>query len=87
MVGVSYLLSQALAGFAIALLLPAAVGLAAGETTAARAFLLIAALLGFVAAAVIFALRGRARAIGRVGSYVLIVAVWTDPAGDCSACR
>ncbi len=80
MVGVSYLLSQALAGFAIALLLPAAVGLAAGETTAARAFLLIAALLGFVAAAVIFALRGRVRAIGRVGSYVLIVAVWTIPA-------
>ena len=79
MAALFYLLSQALSGFAIALLLPAAVGFAAGENAAARAFLLVAGLLGFVATAVIFALRGRSRDIGRVGSYVLVIAVWAIP--------
>ncbi|HET7714247.1 MAG TPA: potassium transporter TrkG [Bauldia sp.] len=79
MLGVFYLLSQALAGFAAALLLPAGIGFATGETDTANAFLLMAALLGFVAAAVIFALRGRTPKIRRVEGFMLVVAVWTIP--------
>jgi trk system potassium uptake protein TrkH len=79
MVGLFYLLSQALAGFAAALLLPGAIALAEGESSAADAFLLTAALTGFLATAVIFALRGRLREIGRVASYVLLLAVWIVP--------
>lgn len=76
MVGVLHLLSQALAGFALALLPPAVVAFAAGERPAANAFILTAALLGFLAAAAVFALRGQARAISRAGSYVLVLAIW-----------
>lgn len=76
MVGVFHLLSQALAGFALAMLLPAVVAFAAGETPAANAFVLTAGLLGFLAAAAIFALRGRTRTISRAGSYVLVLAIW-----------
>jgi trk system potassium uptake protein TrkH len=76
MVGVSYLLSQALVGLALAMLLPAVVAFAAGEAPAGNAFVLTAILLGFLAAALMLALRGRARAIGRVGSYVLVLAIW-----------
>lgn len=76
MVGVYYLLSQALMGFALAMLLPAVVAFAVGETPAGNAFVLTATLLGFFAAAMIFALRGRTRAISRVGSFVLVLAIW-----------
>ncbi len=76
MVGVFYLLSQALLGFALAMLLPAAVAFAAGEVPAGNAFVLTATLLGFFTATVIFALRGRTRTISRVGSYMLVLAVW-----------
>lgn len=79
MVGLFYLLSQVLAGFALALLLPGGIALAVGESRAADAFLLTAALTGFLAAAVVFALHGRLREIGRVGSYVLLLAVWIVP--------
>jgi len=76
MVGVFYLLSQALMGFALAMLLPAAVAFAMREAPAGNAFVLTAGLLGFVAAALILALRGRRRAISRVGSYILVLAIW-----------
>lgn len=79
MAGVFYLLSQALAGFALALALPALIGFATGEAGSARAFLFTGLLLGFLAAAVIFGLRDRVRDIGRVGSYVLVVGAWTIP--------
>ena len=56
MVGVFYLLSQALMGFALAMLLPAAVAFAAGEVPAGTAFVLTAGLVGFAAAALILAI-------------------------------
>ncbi len=76
MVGVLFLLSQALLGFALAMLVPAMVAFAADETPAFRAFLLTATLLGFSAAALILALRGQTRVVGRVGSYLLALALW-----------
>lgn len=79
MIGVFHLLAQALAGFAGAMLLPAAIALATGERHSAAVFLVVAGLIGFLAGAAHFALRGRRRNLDRVAGYVLVVAIWVVP--------
>jgi len=76
MLGVFHLLSQALGWLAAATVLPALIGFAVGDRHAGNAFLLVAVMLGFLAGAIIFALRGRRLGLTRVGSYVLILAMW-----------
>ncbi len=79
MIGVFHLLAQALAGFAVTLLVPAAIGFATGERHSASVFLVVAGLVGFLAGAAHFALRGRTRSLDRVAGYVLVVAIWVVP--------
>ncbi|MCP4383195.1 MAG: TrkH family potassium uptake protein [Hyphomicrobiales bacterium] len=79
MIGVLFLLAQVLIGFAIALFVPAAIGLAAGEPRNAAVFLVLAGMVGFLSGAVFFALRGRVRRLDRVNGFVLILAIWTIP--------
>ena len=76
MLGVFHLLSQALGWLAAATFLPALIAFAVGDRHAGNAFLLVAVLLGFLAGAAIFALRSRRRGLSRVGSYILILALW-----------
>ena len=77
MIGILYPLSQAIAGLALAMIPPIAIAFAADEPHAFNAFVVVAALVGFIAAATLIALRGRPREPGRMGSYVLVVVVWT----------
>ena len=79
MIGAVHILSQVLGGLAFALLLPAAVGLATGETAAAEAYLAVGGLVGFVAGAMFFALQGRRRRLDRVAGFLLVVLVWVVP--------
>ncbi|MCB1497104.1 MAG: TrkH family potassium uptake protein [Bauldia sp.] len=79
MIGVFHLLSLALAGFSVALLLPAAIGLAVGENHSAAIFVVVAGLVGFLAGGAYFALRDRTRSLDRVAGYVLVVCVWVIP--------
>lgn len=79
MASVFHLLAQALGGFAIAMVFPAVVALAHGETYGARVFLLVATMVGFFSAAVYLALRGRTRPFDRVSGFVLVVGIWIVP--------
>ncbi|MCB1486371.1 MAG: TrkH family potassium uptake protein [Bauldia sp.] len=79
MIGVFHLLALALAGFAAALLLPAAIGFAAGEYHSAGIFTVVAGLVGFLAGGVYLALRGHTRSLDRVAGYVLVVGIWVIP--------
>ena len=76
MIGVLHILSEVLAGLALALLLPAALALAGGDPIGGN-FLVVSGLVGFVAGAIFFALRGRQRALGRADRFVLVLVVWT----------
>ncbi|MEI2385750.1 potassium transporter TrkG [Breoghania sp. JC706] len=76
MTGTLYFLSILLLAFAAAMTLPAAVAAAGGNGTVALEFLMLAALISFVAAGTFVALRGRLKRFDRVQSYVLLVAVW-----------
>ncbi len=75
MIGVFYILSQALGVVGFALLVPAAIGIVAGDP-AGEVFLVIAGLIGFVAGAAFFALRGRRRKIARIHGVATVVIVW-----------
>lgn len=79
MVGVLHILSQVLGAFALALLVPAAIGIFGGEEAAARSCLIAAGLVGFFSGAVYFGLQGRSRTLNRVSGFVLVIAVWTLP--------
>ncbi|MDJ0930749.1 potassium transporter TrkG [Breoghania sp.] len=76
MTGTLYFLSLLLLVFAGAMTLPAAVAAAEEKGTAALDFLMIAALVAFVAAGSAVALRGWRKRFDRVQSYVLLVAAW-----------
>jgi trk system potassium uptake protein TrkH len=76
MIGVFHLLAQATGWLAVATFLPAAIAFATGDRRAGNAYLLVAVLLGFLSGALVLALRGRRRGLSRVGSYVLILAMW-----------
>ncbi|PTW60249.1 trk system potassium uptake protein TrkH [Breoghania corrubedonensis] len=76
MTGTLYFLSMLLIGFSGSMVLPAAVATAAGDRNSAIDFLMIAALVAFVAAGTFVALRGRRKRFDRVQSYVLLVTAW-----------
>ena len=76
MIGVFHLLAQATGWLAVATFLPAAIAFATNDIRAGNAYLLVAVLLGFLSGALVLALRGRRRGLSRVGSYVLILAMW-----------
>lgn len=79
MIAVFHLLAQALGGFAVALLAPAAIGFATREYHAASAFLVVAGLVGFLSGGIFLALRDRVRKLDRVAGYVLVLAIWIIP--------
>ena len=76
MIGVLYLLSQVLGALAAALLVPTLIAFATADVVAGG-FLLVAALIGFMAGAIFFALRGRRSNLNRSARFVLVVLVWT----------
>ncbi len=76
MIGVFHLLAQATGWLAVATFLPAGIAFATGDRLAGNAYLLVAVMLGFLSGALILALRGRRRGLSRVGSYILIFAMW-----------
>jgi trk/ktr system potassium uptake protein len=78
MVGVLHILSQVLGVLAFALLLPAAISLATGDGLA-ESYLVIAGLVGFLAGAFFFGLRGREANLNRASGFVLVVAIWVVP--------
>jgi trk system potassium uptake protein TrkH len=76
MIGIFHLLAQATGWLAVATFLPAGIGFATDDHHAGNAYLLVAVLLGFLSGALVLALRGRRRGLTRVGSYLLILAMW-----------
>lgn len=78
MVGVLHILSQVLVVFAFALLLPASISLATGDGLA-ESYLVISGLVGFLAGAFYFALRGREATLNKAQAFMLVVAVWVVP--------
>ena len=76
MIPVLFFLSLFLGALAAALLLPVLVAIAANEPYAVETFLLNSGMIGFVAGAIFFALRGRERGLRRNESYLLTLLVW-----------
>lgn len=76
MTGVFYLLSQALAVLAVAMLLPAGIASVEGKYETVEAFLLTAILTGFGAGAAILALRDLPRQLRRTTGLTFMAALW-----------
>ncbi len=75
MIGVFYILSQALGVIGFALLVPAIIGIVAGDP-AGDVFLVIAGLVGFIAGAAFLALQGRRRNVRRIHGVATVVIIW-----------
>ncbi|MHA1553503.1 MAG: TrkH family potassium uptake protein [Alphaproteobacteria bacterium] len=76
MIGILYILSQALGVAAFALLAPAIVAVATGDP-GGEGFLIVAGLVGFLAGAIFFSLRGRHRVLDRTAGIASIALAWT----------
>ncbi len=63
--------------FACTMVLPAIAGVVAGETAATTDFVIMIVLTIFFAGSIAFAVRGRARGLNRVESYLLMLVAWT----------
>ena len=79
MFGALRLFVQVLSVLAVAMLVPAVIALVVGDADDAASFVSVAALVGFIASAVFFALRGRHWRLGRFDALFLVVLVWAVP--------
>ena len=79
MVRVFIYLSQLLGIFAVAMLVPAVIGLLTHDRATADGFMLAAALTAFLSGAIFFALRGRRGRLDRVAGFMLVLAIWVLP--------
>lgn len=75
MIGVLHILSRALGGLALAMLLPAIIAVVTGDG-AASSFLLMSGLTGFLSGAIFFAQRGPQPRFDRSAGFLLATALW-----------
>ncbi len=75
MISVLHILSRALGGLALAMLVPAAISVVQ-QDGAATSFLLVSGLTGFLSGAIFFALQGHKLRFDRSAGFVLAAALW-----------
>ena len=75
MIGVLDILSRAFGGLALAMLVPAAISVVAGDG-AATDFLLVSGLTGFLSGAIFFAMQGHRPRFDRTAGFVLAATLW-----------